>query len=201
MSTPCPNCNSQVDYDLQHRFYTAGECGWTCKSPVDPLELLRRLKESDATIRAKDEEIERLELQVAACREQLKSSVDGASQLQKIMADYKRLDLEAAVARLKNAGKALLDSLGEYVRQSMYSNPEWKSGIAAMQLALTTAPASGEGAALVDLAQVYEDIRPDRGFVVLAMAYGTDLVKQDAERIKQRFDAAVAHLAIVRGCK
>jgi hypothetical protein len=34
------------------------------------------------------------------------------------------------------AGEELLRSLGEFTRQSMHANPEWKSGIEAMEKAL-----------------------------------------------------------------
>jgi hypothetical protein len=38
--------------------------------------------------------------------------------------------------RLQKAARALLESLGEYVRQSMHSNPEWASGIKALEAEL-----------------------------------------------------------------
>lgn len=41
---------------------------------------------------------------------------------------------------IASAGEALLGSLGEYARQSMYFNPEWKSGIVAMEAALAGMP-------------------------------------------------------------
>ena len=37
---------------------------------------------------------------------------------------------------LAEAGAALLESLGEYVRQSMMLNPEWSAGIAALEALL-----------------------------------------------------------------
>jgi hypothetical protein len=47
-------------------------------------------------------------------------------------------DLDEAlsrVERLRVAGEKLLHSLGEYVRQSMHANPEWRDGIEAMEAA------------------------------------------------------------------
>lgn len=44
-------------------------------------------------------------------------------------------------ARLREAGRSLLTSLGEFVRQSMHANPEWRDGIAAIEEAIATTPA------------------------------------------------------------
>jgi len=57
-----------------------------------------------------------------------------------------RLQLEhertkARLERLRDACTVILDSLDDYVRRSMYSNPEWISVIKAMRAALAeTAP-------------------------------------------------------------
>lgn len=43
---------------------------------------------------------------------------------------------ERAASAMRNAGELLLESLEEYVRQSMHSNPEWRAGIVAIEAAL-----------------------------------------------------------------
>lgn len=46
---------------------------------------------------------------------------------------------------MRRSARSLLHSLGEYVRQSMHSNPEWRAGIVAVESALASAqPASSE---------------------------------------------------------
>ncbi len=53
------------------------------------------------------------------------------------------LDVERArAAKLAEAGNLLLESLGEYIRQSMHFNPEWREGIDAMKAALADAKES-----------------------------------------------------------
>lgn len=47
-------------------------------------------------------------------------------------------EAEAGAATMRDGCKRLLDSLEEYVRQSMYLNPEWRDGIVAVQAALAT---------------------------------------------------------------
>lgn len=51
--------------------------------------------------------------------------------------------LQGQAAALQAGGKALLESLGEYVRQSMHFNREWRSGIVAIEAALS--PTAGAG--------------------------------------------------------
>jgi hypothetical protein len=41
---------------------------------------------------------------------------------------------------LASAGRSLLASLGEYVRQTMHGNPEWRDGIVHMEAALRGLP-------------------------------------------------------------
>ena len=45
-------------------------------------------------------------------------------------------DAEETGRRLLDAALRLRDSLGEYVRQSMYFNPEWRDGLVALDVAL-----------------------------------------------------------------
>ena len=50
---------------------------------------------------------------------------------------YEELNDERAEnERLREAAKLLLESLEEYVRQSMHFNPEWRAGIKAIEAAL-----------------------------------------------------------------
>lgn len=46
------------------------------------------------------------------------------------------LKLRGDVTKLRTAGRELLESLGEYVRQSMDGNPEWQKGIRLMETTL-----------------------------------------------------------------
>lgn len=85
------------------------------------------------------------------CRDALAASVtrlraisqtDGANvtALRADLADARRENEE-----LVHAGDALEDSLGEYVRQSMDENPEWRSGVLAWRVASLTAKRRARG--------------------------------------------------------
>ena len=53
-----------------------------------------------------------------------------------IMAEQRADSLAADLDELETSARSLLTSLGEYVRQSMEFNPEWRDGIQAIQRTL-----------------------------------------------------------------
>jgi len=55
------------------------------------------------------------------------------------------VSLSGALRVLVEASDALLHSLGEYVRQSMHANPEWRSGVAETEAAIFAARAALRG--------------------------------------------------------
>ncbi len=57
-----------------------------------------------------------------------------------------KVEAERRLGEAVRAGRMLLESLEEYVRQSMHRNPEWSPGIDAMTAFLAAAPLPGDGA-------------------------------------------------------
>lgn len=67
-------------------------------------------------------------------------------------------EAQAGASVMREAGHSLLESLGEYVRQSMHGNPEWRAGIVAIERAL----ASDVGRALPERVRLLEAVRISR---------------------------------------
>ena len=107
--------------------------------------------------------------------------------LRSMLADRDKAELDAIAIAL--AARSLLESLGEYVRQSMHLNPEWRSGIVAVESALGFRGVRAEVQLNQAIAEGLERERSLREQLVVALS-NSDVTWQWLQEVQARAEGA-----------